>query len=232
MKKEFTVVTAAETASFTPADFRRAPKNNGLVYVSENMSGKMENIPAISTSVLFNPICKARSSMAGSICQKCFAQSTVGRYDALRDHVEDNYMVLNSRLLNPEELPHIYNDICRLESFGDLASVTQARNYIRIAKKSPWCTFAIWTKNPAFLDKAIREEGKPENLVCILSSNFINHIDSAARWDWVDHVFTVYDPAYIATNGVQINCGGRKCRECMRCYTRGNAEFFVSEQLK
>ncbi len=232
MKKEFTAVNPANIGSFGFDDLQHAHKNGTLVYVSEHMTGKMQGIPAISTSVLFNPICKARSSVPGSICQKCFAQETVSHYKWLREYVEDNYMVLNSRLLNPEELPHIYNDICRLEAFGDLASVTQARNYIRIAKRSPWCTFAIWTKNPAYLDKAIREEGKPENLICVLSSNFINKIDSAGRWTWVDHVFTVYDPEYIAENGIQINCGGRKCRECMRCYTRGNTEFFVSEQLK
>lgn len=232
MKKEFVPVSAAATANFTPADFRRAPKNNSLVYISTGMTGKMEGIPAISTSVLSNPVCAARSRISGSICQKCFAQNTVSNYGALRDHVTDNYMVLNSRLLSADELPAVYSDICRLEAFGDLASVIQARNYIRIAKKNPWCTFAIWTKNPAYLDKAIQAEGKPENLICILSSNFINRVDSAARWNWVDHVFTVYSPDYIDSNDISINCGGRKCRECMRCYTVGNPEFHVFEKLK
>lgn len=232
MKKEFNTVNPAHIGHITRDNLTLDPKNNSLVYISTGMTGKMEGIPAISTSVLSNPVCAARSRINGSICQKCFAQNTVSNYGALRDHVTDNYMVLNSRLLSADELPAVYSDICRLEAFGDLASVTQARNYIRIAKKSPWCTFAIWTKNPAYLDKAIQEEGKPENLICILSSNFINRVDSAARWNWVDHVFTVYSPDYIGSNDISINCGGRKCKECMRCYTVGNPDFHISEKLK
>lgn len=232
MKKAFSPVNPASIGHVGLEGLQLKPNTGTLVYVSQNMSGKMEGIPSISTSVLLNPICKARSSVSGSICQKCFAQSTVARYDALRQHLGDNYRVLNSRALEPSELPYIYSDICRLESFGDLASVTQAINYIRIAKKSPWCTFAIWTKNPAYLDKAIREEGKPGNLVCVLSSSYINRVDDGSRWPWADHIFSVYSPDYIAENAVEINCGGRKCRECMRCYTIGNTEYHISERLK
>lgn len=232
MKKTFSPVNPASIGRVGLEELQFKPNTGTLVYVSQNMSGKMQGIPSISTSVLLNPICKSRSNVSGSICQKCFAQSTVSRYDALRRHLEDNYHVLNSRTLDPSELPHIYSDICRLEAFGDLASVTQAINYIRIAKKSPWCTFAIWTKNPAYLDRAIREEGKPGNLVCVLSSNYINRVDDGSRWPWADHIFTVYSPDYIAENAVEINCGGHKCRECMRCYTVGNAEYHISERLK
>ncbi len=232
MKRTFAPINPATVGRIGLDDLQLSPKNGSLVYISTGMTGKMSGIPAISTSVLSNPICAARSKIPGSICQKCYAQTTVGNYNALREHVEDNYRALNSRPLDPEELPHVYSDVCRLEAFGDLASVTQAINYIRIAKKSPWCTFAIWTKNPAYLDKAIQEEGKPDNLICILSSNFVNRIDDASRWAWVDHVFTVYDPDYIATNGIEINCGGRKCRECMRCYTLGNTDYHIAEKLK
>ena len=49
---------------------------------------------------------------------------------------------------------------------------------------------------------------------------------------YVDHVFTVYTPAYIAKHGIMINCGGRKCGDCLRCYTLGNADYYISEQKK
>lgn len=202
------------------------------VYVSKNMTGKMEGILAISTSVLFNPFCQARAGIPGSICAKCYAGATVARYNKLREHVEDNYILLNHRDLLPEELPVICSDVCRLEAFGDLASATQARNYLRIAYKNPWCVFAIWTKNPEFLNQAIEELGKPTNLICILSSMYVNKVEDGAGWPWVDKVFTVYDAKTIDAQGVEINCGGRKCRECMRCYSKENKEYYISEKLK
>ena len=47
--------------------------NYSPVIVSDNMSGKMYGIPAVSTSVLDNPICQKRREQKDSICFKCFA---------------------------------------------------------------------------------------------------------------------------------------------------------------
>ena len=228
MEKKFNVIPAEEC---TLDNLKRASAHGSPVYVSTHMTGKLLGVPAISTSVLANPICKARAAVPGSICAHCFAQSTVSRYEALRDHVDDNYKVLNARDLLPEELPVINSDICRLEAFGDLASVTQARNYIRIAERSPWCTFTLWTKNPEFMDQAIKALGKPANLICILSSFHLNRVDDASKYPWVDHVFTVYDAETIEREGVEINCGARSCRTCMQCYKHGTA-FHINEKLK
>lgn len=207
--------------------------NYSPVYVSENMSGKMAGFPSISTAVCCNPVCAARSRDPESICSKCFAQNTVARYSALREHLIDNYILLTTTIIPREELP-IFGNVraVRFESFGDLANATQAINYIHIAQANPGVTFAIWTKNPAYLNKAIKECGKPANLICILSSSKMNEVCDASRWDWVDHVFTVYDPAYIRENGIDINCGARSCAGCMRCYTVGNEEFHIAEMLK
>lgn len=201
------------------------------IYVSKYMSGKMQGIHSISTSVLANPVCRARRKNPNSICSHCYAVNTLNRYHAAERHYAENFHLLNDHLLTAGEIPVINASIFRLESFGDLASPTQAENYLRIASANPWCTFAIWTKNPGFMDKAIRRAGKPKNLICILSSEKLNCVSQAYRnYAWVDHVFTVYDKEH--KPDAEINCGARSCMGCRRCYTLGNEEFFISERLK
>ena len=202
------------------------------VHVSRGMSGKMAGILAISTSVIENAVCQARAKIKGSVCEKCFALSTVKRYGALAAHLALNLERLAGADLTPAQVPYINGTLCRFEAFGDLANVTHAKNYIRIAAANPHCTFALWTKNPGFLKKAIDELGKPANLIVVLSSFHLNKIDSAAAFPFVDHVFTVYDAETIERENVEINCGARDCMGCRRCYTVGNADFYISEKLK
>ena len=215
------------------AEYSRYFNAYNPVYVSQRMTGKMEGIPSISTAATLNAVCQARATVPGSICSHCYAAATIQRYGALRAHLEDNFRVLNSRDLLPEELPAVYSDVCRLESFGDLASVTQARNYIRIARRSPWCRFTLWTKNPEFMAQALAELGRPENMLFVYSSPDLNRpaLEILARFPWFDRVFTVYDAATIERDGVEINCGARSCRSCMLCYTPGGP-VEVREKLK
>lgn len=230
MKNTFSPINPA---SVERVDMSQYFKPNDPVYISRNMSGKMDGILSISSSCLCNPICKARHENGVSVCARCFASTTVSMRKSLRDHLTDNYKVLNERDLLPHELPRVCADVCRLESFGDLASVTHAKNFLRIAYANPWCLFVLWTKNPQFMEKALDDLGRPDNIKFIYSSFELNkpELDIVKRYPFFDHVFTVYTAKYIAENNVNINCGGRKCRECMHCYTRGTA-LEISEQLK
>lgn len=216
-----TLYQSKYTANFSP------------VYISEKMSGKMAGFPSISTAVCSNKICKARATNPDSICAHCFAAATVARYSDLRGHLIDNYNLLTGRILGPNELPiFTTRHPVRLESFGDLANRIQAVNYLNIARANPENVFTIWTKNPAFLDYAIKTTGKPANLICIISSENLNETTDASRWEWCNHVFTVYTPAHIEAAGVDINCGARDCGSCLKCYTLGNDVFHISEKLK
>lgn len=190
------------------------------IHISMNMSGKMEGIDGISTSVLENPVCKARRNMNDSICQKCFAAATASRYSALRNNLSENLSILSGHILSDSETPSIYADVFRLEAFGDLANVTHARNYIKIARKNPNTVFTLWTKNYNFLYRAFLIDGKPENFICGLSSVYINRQEKINPdiEKWFDFVFTVYSAAYAIENNIKINCGGKKCRACMNCY--------------
>lgn len=208
--------------------------NQSPVYVSDHMSGKLEGIPAISTSVLLNPICQARAKDPDSVCAKCFAMNTVNRYKDLRHHLEENTEALTKPLaLN--DLPRFALNVgfVREEAFGDTQNVTQAINYINIAMVNPSTRVTVWTKNPKHYMFALEEVEKPENLTIIYSSPHLNKEDAyiLERYPFIDKVFTVYTDDYIKEHGIEINCGGRKCVACGRCYLK-NDERFIRERLK
>ena len=203
--------------------------NDSPVYVSDYLTAKMSGVPAISTSCLKNPICYARRKVKGSICEKCFAASTLSRYSECERHAAENFDLLTGRLLNADELP-IFGNVrfVRIEAFGDVANVTQARNYVRIIRANPDVVFGWFTKNAYIVQGALKlEGGKPENLVLIQSSMMMN--TPAPIVSGFDRVFTVYDKAH--AGAVNINCGARSCVGCGRCYKHGG-ESVVSELLK
>lgn len=213
--------------------------NYSPVIVSDNMSGKMAGIPSISTSVLENPICKKRREQKDSICSKCFAANTAGRYSSLAKNLKSNLELLTGEILPENVLPRFIpelSNIVRFESFGDLANINQAINYLNIAKVNPDVRFAIWTKNISFLAKAVEMVGKPENIRIIYSSPIVNHaidVEKTKRtYPGIDAVFTVYDKKYIAENNTEINCGGKSCITCRNCYDSPNFYADIKEEMK
>lgn len=204
-------------------------KETGIRF-NKNMSGKMEGITCLSTSNLCNPFCAARKQNPNSICSKCFADGTCKRYSALNQNMARNTEILTARLFDISELPVINAQIFRFESFGDLVNATQCMNYFRICKRNPGVRFALWTKNPNFVQQAINAgESKPDNLVILLSSHIIGERADASRWSFVDKTFTVYKKDQLGD--AHINCGSRECMMCQRCY-RKETETDIRERLK
>lgn len=213
--------------------------NYSPVIVSDNMSGKMAGIPSISTSVLDNPICKKRRAQKDSICSKCFAASTAARYSSLAKNLSSNLELLTGEILPDDVLPRFIPElanIVRFESFGDLAHVNQAINYLNIARVNPGVRFAIWTKNIGILAAAVERVGKPGNIRIIYSAPIINQaIDvekTKSTFPAVDAVFTVYDKKHVAANDIDINCGAKSCITCRNCYDRPDFYADIREQLK
>ena len=206
--------------------------NESPVYVSDYMSGKMAGIPAISTSVLSNPICNARRQAGVSVCAHCFAVATLNRYSKAAEHAERNTDILTTRILDKSILPIFRNvRFVRLEAFGDVSNITQAVNYAHIAQVNPGVVFGWWSKNISIIARAFDQiGGKPENIILIESSEKVN-VEKEPSSGYVDKVFTVYDKGHIKKNGVEINCGARSCLSCRRCYTKGTEEK-VHEILK
>lgn len=213
----------------------------GVHYTTEH-TGKMAGLWGVSTSVTLNPICQRRIKDGESVCSHCFSQRMWnpqnGIYRKQRACYEENFRILTTHLLEGEELPEfdpVKVPLVRIESFGDVATVIQARNYLRMAKRNPKSRFAAWTKNPAIWAQAIPVEGKPENLQMVPSSFHLNRPDTgiAEEFGFFDKVFTVYDKT--AAGSVDINCGARSCKTCQRCYRKnpkGVALLEVNEKLK
>lgn len=200
------------------------------IHISDNMSGKMTGVPAISTACTDNPICQKRKNCDALVCSHCFAFGTLNRFKPAQKNAAENYETLTSRILNDDEIPVFGNvRFVRIESFGDIANVTHAVNYIKIAKKNPNVTFAWWTKNTWIAAAAMDREGKPDNIILIQSSPVLNK-QQKPRNAYVDKVFTVYDKEH--AENVKINCGSRSCVTCQRCYDRNNTEKYISEKLK
>lgn len=205
--------------------------NESPVHVSDNMTGKMENIPSISTSCLANPICLQRMLDGESVCAHCFAEATLNQYKAAGEAMLNNTYLLTESILDTDLLPRFPNvAIVRIESFGDVANITQAINYCNLCKVNPLVTFAWWSKNVAIIEKAFDMVGKPENVILIESSPKVNFAKPKSS-HYVDKVFTVYSKDYIIANNLDINCGSRCCATCRRCY-RKDTEADVREQLK
>lgn len=206
-------------------------KRNELLHITREHSGKMEGMQSLSTSCKQNPYCEKRSQIKGSICEKCFAMAMMKRYKALDPCMAKNGEVLSTEIIPENELPILNVAFFRFESFGDLINENHLINYFNICKKNPDTHFALWTKNPFIIENAIKMgHEKPENLKIVLSSPKLNEETDIKKWSFVDKVFTVYDPEYIKKHNIEINCGGRKCIECKRCYM--GDEIHVREQLK
>lgn len=214
---------------------------NNKIYMSDGselhlstLSGKLEGFCSLSTSVWDNEFCQRKQCIKGSVCEKCYAQSSRWK-NTLKTPLLNNMRVLTKRLYKIQDFPYVPYSVLRLESHGDISNLTQARNYIRLAKRNPHCTFTIWTKNHTTLNMAISMEGKPGNLICGVSSLFLNE-PADTNYEWTNFIFTVYTADYATEHNITINCP-RKCKTCMKCYTPDNFKnktepVYISEVLK
>lgn len=202
------------------------------IHITKEHTGKMIGMQSMSTSCKGNPNCAKYAQVEGSVCQKCYAMRMMKTYKNLGPCLEKNARILTSTILEGSEIPTINASYFRFEAFGDLINTTQLINYFNICKKNQDTHFAIWTKTPSIIDKAIKNGNeKPNNLKIIVSSLFLNKIYDSKMYDFIDKIFTVYDKDYIESNDVQINCGEKKCIECKLCYT-DNDVFYINEKVK
>ena len=210
----------------------------GIMF-SHNMTGKMLDILSLSTNCFCNPCCIARMRAGVGICAECFAAGIESQYTGVFENTAYNAKVLSGSVLPLEVLPIIDADELRIESFGDTANWKQAANYLNIARVNPILPVTAWTKNPGHYAEAIkRGYSKPDNFTLIFSSLELNTpADIKPEYTpIIDKRFTVYTLEWLDTNGLDhrfINCGGRSCKNCQRCYKNAKTtKFDVRELLK
>ena len=190
----------------------------GGLHYTTNHTAKMQGIHSLSTSVAINPHCIERQKNGNSICSKCFASTMMKRYSALNECLISNTEILTSGILDWDVLPLTPTRYFRFEAFGDLLNEYQIINYFNIASKNPNTLFALWTKNPRIIERALENSDleKPSNLQIVLSSPLINVELKSTNFDFVDKIFSVFDKK--TAKGIEINCGARSCLACGRCY--------------
>lgn len=210
------------------------------IYQTEH-EGKMANVPSISTCCLLNPACLARMMNGEAVCAQCFSNSLLSFRKGLKLTTSKNFDILNRTEI--KKAPKIHwtrkaiqinrSRIVRIESFGDVASVQQAINYIRIIQANPDCHFGVWTKNLWFWVQAFKKVGKPKNMTLVFSSLKLNEFDEVPEWarPWVDHRFTVFTKEFLEAHRMRSNCAGISCATCKRCY-RKDTDFDIIEILR
>ena len=211
------------------------------LWIVNHNARKLEGISSISSSVCDNALCAAWRKIKDCICSHCYAYNQQSFQTGLREHNTLNGIILRNVLIPVCAFKHLHFlfPYLRIESFGDVANVVQARNYIRIIKAFPSMRCAIWSKNLAIWKQAFElEGGKPKNTTFVASSPYVNKPIAETileNFPFIDHIFTVYTKAYAKKNGIVINCGGRKCMDCIikkqNCYFRGGP-LYVNELKK
>lgn len=202
------------------------------------LTGKLEDFTSISSSVSENNICAARSKNPCSICSKCYAKQSVEYRSNLRLALLINHIILNCFDISIDAWRTLsiasVNGKARIESHGDVASITASDNMIKIVISHNWLYFGVWTKNFGFYHRTFLKYGKPENMSFLVSSDTVNKVLEVPEniRPYVDHVFTVFSLDYVKKHNIQIQCGYHKCKECLICYTKGNTTYYVNEILK
>lgn len=222
--------------------------SNAIVTQVKNMfcfkhSGKMLGMVSLSTSMRENPICQARAKNKDTVCASCYVEGTFNYMGKGHEKYKKNTQFLTTRLLDWNEIPLLNCQLLRFEAFGDLmpkelGGVTQARNYLRIARVNELVKCSLFTKNLSILEEAIELEGKPKNLTIIYSIPEVNpagtdeelaqmHRVITGTWKFVDKIFTVHDK----NSPVTTNCEAKSCFKCRKCYTHRGTKVLV-ERLR
>lgn len=210
-------------------------KKNCPLKLTLNHEGKMEGMQSLNTSTKTNPLCIKNREIKGSICQKCYAFKNLSYRKNVSEAYEKNEAILTKRLLTNEEIPLLNTRYFRFEAFGDLHNEIQLQNYINICKKNKHVDFALWTKNYKLILEYFKSHKKPSNLRLLISSLMINQPINKKPFEAINlqvSIFTVYSKDYVKENDIKINCGGKKCIECLRCYKRGLKNQVINELVK
>lgn len=207
------------------------------LHITEKHNDKMQGMQSLSTCALCNENCAKNRNIKGSICEHCFAVSMEKRYNNLTQALIKNGEILSKEILPIDELPTINACFFRFESFGDLINTNHLINYINICKKNPYVHFALWTKHFMIAETVFEKMGieKPENLRVIASSLMMD--TPIKKPCWADVTFTVWSSEEKAKeNGKTINCGSKKCINCLACYVNAGIteinELIKSKQGK
>ena len=213
-----------------------------LTITEHSEKNKMADKHSLSTSVALNDFCQARQCLkcreldgAEPVCPYCFAEAIGNARPTVK-----YALARNSMILWQNEIPvSVWEEVWkkkflawnqpdfRIQSLGDVRTVIEAENYIRLQMAIIEMIMTEWSKNWRVWYQAFSHLGKPKNSRYIHSSLYLNHFDPIpeAMVEYVDFRFTVFTEEYLRNHPeIKANCctndnKHRKCRfDCNDCY--------------
>ena len=195
--------------------------STNVVHIS-TMSGKLDKFHAINTNTLTNEFC-IRQHETETICGDCYSFSMLEGYRKnCTDSFERNSAIL-SEYIEWDSLPVINDAFFRFSAHGELINENHFDNLIRIARKNPYTTFALWTKRASITRK---RSDIPANLILVFSNPKKDRIIGVPRG--FDKVFNNVSKGSTAPQ----NCTGQKCIECLACYRKDSGIDTIVEMVK
>lgn len=183
------------------------------------LSGKLAGILSVSTSCLDAPFCRARRATVtdDDVCRICYARASI-MFRNMDDRLRDNRTMLNQPYVAPERFPmrdHGVDTIAlRLLSHGDVSSIREANNLLRLACDAPeTLPIAVWTKNVGVFHGAT--VAGPKRMQFIYSSAKLDIVEPLPGG--FNRVFTVFRTTTPMPRDI-FACRGH-CADCMVCYT-------------
>jgi hypothetical protein len=188
---------------------------------------KMEGVDSINTPSSTNPFCQ-KMAKTNTICAKCYAI----RNEQYRVNIKGAFARNIPILTNKDFVPSLVNrKVMRFHSYGELINETHFINFIKIALVNKGTFFALWTKRKDIVQRYLRKGGIiPSNMNLIYSTPEIDKGNTKAPKGF-DKVFNVFSKEKAESGEININCGGKKCLDCMICYGKNDIEV-INEKAK
>ena len=191
------------------------------------LTGKLKGFEAINTNTLSNEFC-TKMSKTDSICQECYSRSMLqGVRRNCVEPWEKNSKVL-SKTIPVGNLPTINAHSFRFHAHGELINYQNLENFMNIARKNPFTTFALWTKRIGYVRKWLKGNDKMDNIIFVYSNPSTTKKMTAPPKGF-DKVFnSLYNDD--CASGETL-CTGISCIDCMACY-RHNEHTVIVEKVK
>ena len=193
----------------------------------------MQGIRSINSNPLSNPFCMHMSKNKESICSECYSRRMIlsGYRKFCIKPWSDMGELLSFDLLDISEIKPCPNTkYIRFSSAGELINLTHLENFIQIAKVNSQAINCLFTKRKDILVQLDQEI--PENMIIVYSNPYINRqLGEKDIPKNANKVFNVFTKEYAMNNGISINCGSKKCKDCMVCYSHNNIRV-INELIK
>ena len=180
------------------------------------MTGKLVEIPAINTNTLTNKFCQGmHTSSPQCICWDCYSYAMLeGSRKNCQPAWQLNSDILSGGLLG-YPLPQFNSLYVRFDGHGELINETHFINYLLITEHNPKSTFSLFTKRHKLVKRVLETRKKPQNLILVYSNPIVDRITDK-KPQFFNKVFNT-----TTEKSTRDNCTGKKCIECLACYTHG-----------